>query len=120
MSVLPEKLYELSGNQNALFNTYLQLGAMREDGHGFLLDNAYKLLFIPDLLINFLTGKTISEYTISSVSQLYDFKKDDWCQEILDSYDIAHVVFLPFRFMGNRLTAASSGGNTRPPDQPPD
>ena len=70
-----EKLYELSGNQNALFNTYLQLGAMREDGHGFLLDNAYKLLFIPDLLINFLTGKTISEYTISSVSQLYDFKQ---------------------------------------------
>ena len=88
-----EKLYELSGNQNALFNTYLQLGAMREDGHGFLLDNAYKLLFIPDLLINFLTGKTISEYTISSVSQLYDFKKDDWCQEILDSYDIPRELF---------------------------
>lgn len=88
-----ERLYALSGNQNALFNTYMQLAAMCEDGHDYILRNAHKLLFIPDLLINFLTGKTISEYTISSVSQLYDFKKDDWCQEILDSYDIPRSLF---------------------------
>lgn len=88
-----EQLYSLSGNQNALFNTYMQLAAMCEDGHGYILKNAYKLLFIPDLLINFLTGKTISEYTLSSVSQLYDFKKDDWCQEILDSYSIPRSLF---------------------------
>ncbi len=68
-----EQLYNLSGNQNALFNTLMQLAAMREEGHGFILDNAYKMLFIPDLLIYFLTGKTISEYIISSVSQMYDF-----------------------------------------------
>lgn len=88
-----EQLYELSGNQNALFNTLMQLAAMREDGHGFLLDNAHKLLFIPDLLIHFLTGKTISEYTISSVSQMFDFKKEDWCQEILDAYHIPRELF---------------------------
>lgn len=88
-----EQLYSLSGNQNALFNTLMQLAAMREDGHGFILDHAYKLLFIPDLLIYFLTGKTISEYTISSVSQMYDFKKEDWCQEILDTYNIPRRLF---------------------------
>lgn len=88
-----EELYRLSGNQNALFNTYMQLAAMCEDGHDYILKNAYKMLFIPDLLINFLTGKTISEYTLSSVSQLYDFKKDDWCQEILDSYSIPRSLF---------------------------
>ncbi len=88
-----EQLYNLSGNQNALFNTLMQLAAMREEGHGFILDNAYKMLFIPDLLIYFLTGKTISEYTISSVSQMYDFKKDDWCQEILDTYNIPRRIF---------------------------
>lgn len=88
-----EELYQLSGNQNALFNTYMQLAAMREDGHGYLLDNAYKLLFIPDLLIYFLTGKTISEYTISSVSQMYDFQADDWSSKILDSYQIPRELF---------------------------
>lgn len=88
-----ERLYELSGNQNALFNTYMQIAAMYEDGHDYLLKHAYKMLFIPDLLINFLTGKTISEYTISSVSQMYDFDKDDWCQEILDSYCIPREIF---------------------------
>ena len=81
------------GNQNALFNTLMQLAAMREDGHGFILDNAYKMLFIPDLLIYFLTGRAISEYTLSSVSQMYDFHKDDWCQEILDTYNIPRRLF---------------------------
>lgn len=88
-----QELYRLSGNQNALFNTLMQLASMREDNHGFLLDNAYKLLFIPDLLINFLTGKTISEYTLSSVSQMFDFEKDDWCQKILDTYQIPRTLF---------------------------
>ena len=88
-----EQLYSLSGNQNALFNTLMQLAAMREDGHGFILDNAYKMLFIPDLLIYFLTGRAISEYTLSSVSQMYDFHKDDWCQEILDTYNIPRRLF---------------------------
>ena len=88
-----ERLYSLSGNQNALFNTFMQLAAMREDGHGFLLDHAYKLLFIPDLLIYYLTGKTINEYTMASVSQMYDFRQDDWCQEILDTYHIPRDLF---------------------------
>lgn len=88
-----ERLYRLSGNQNALFNTLMQLAAMREDGHGYIIDNAYKMLFIPDLLIHFLTGKVISEYTLSSVSQMYDFSKDDWCREILDTYHIPGSIF---------------------------
>ena len=50
-----KQLYNLSGNQNALFNTYMQLAAMCEDGHRYILENAHKLLFIPDLLFIFLT-----------------------------------------------------------------
>lgn len=92
-TISKERLYALSGNQNALFNTFMQLAAMQEDGHGFLLDHADKLLFIPDLLLYYLTGKTITEYTLASVSQMYDFRKDDWCQEILDSYHIPRRLF---------------------------
>ena len=90
-----EKLYRCSGNQNALFNTFMQLAAIREEGNGHLIDGAYKLLFIPDLLTFSMTGKMVSEYTISSVSQLYDFTADDWCQDILDTYNIPRKLFAP-------------------------
>jgi rhamnulokinase len=86
--ISPETLYSLTGNQNALFNTLMQLSAMRQAGQGHILDNSYKMLFTPDLLINFLTGEFVSEYTISSVSQLYNFKDQNWCDIILDTFQI--------------------------------
>jgi rhamnulokinase len=83
-----ERLYALTGNQVAPFNTLMQLAAMREAGQGHLLDNAHKLLFTPDLLIHFMTGVEASEYTISSVSQMYDPGREDWSEEILNAYGI--------------------------------
>ena len=88
-----EKLYSLSGNQLALFNTYMQLGAICEEGNRFLLDQARRLLFIPDFLIYLLTGEEISEYTISSVSQMFDFSAGGWSDEILSSYQIPRSLF---------------------------
>lgn len=84
----PERLYVITGNQVAPFNTLMQLAAMREAGQGHVLDNAHKLLFTPDLLIHFMTGEAVAEYTIASVSQMFDFGKDDWSDEILEAFDI--------------------------------
>ncbi|HBE79042.1 MAG TPA: rhamnulokinase [Firmicutes bacterium] len=89
----PERLYSLSGNQIALFNTLMQLAAMQESGQGYILKNAHKMLFAPDLLINFLTGETASEYTIASVSQMFDFSKNTWNDEIIRAYDIPPNIF---------------------------
>jgi rhamnulokinase len=83
-----ERLYAITGNQAAPFNTLMQLAAMREAGQGFLLENAHRLLFTPDLLIHFMTGEMVSEYTIASVSQMYDFARRDWSDEILRAFDI--------------------------------
>lgn len=88
-----EKLYQLSGNQNALFNTFMQLASLREGGSGFLIDQAHRLLFVPDLLLYYLTGREVAEYTFASVSQLYDFRRDDWCDEILSAYQIPRSLF---------------------------
>src|SRR5208282_6067536 len=68
----PERLYALSGNQIAPFNTLMQLAAMREAGQGYILDNARLMLFTPDLLIHFMTGEAATEYTMASVSQMFD------------------------------------------------
>ncbi|MFZ4618486.1 MAG: rhamnulokinase [Rectinemataceae bacterium] len=80
------RLYEITGNQRAPFNTLMQLAAMREAGQGHILDNAYKMLFTPDLLVHFLSGEAATEYTMASVSQLHDICAGGWSPEILAAF----------------------------------
>jgi len=96
-----QSLYMRTGNQIAPFNTLMQLAAMRACGQGFLLDNAYKLLFVPDLLIRFLTGAFVSEYTVSSVSQMYSFEQHGFDPEILDAFRIRRDLFAPIAESGS-------------------
>jgi sugar (pentulose or hexulose) kinase len=89
----PRALYELTGNQNAQFNTLMQLGAMQAAGQGWVLENAHKLLFVPDLFVYFLTGQITAEYTVSSVSQLYSYTDNDFSREILEAFNIRRDLF---------------------------
>lgn len=91
----PETLYEKTGNQTALFNTYMQLASMRIEGEGDLLDSADKLVFVPDYLISLLTGKAECEYTLASVSQMYDIRKKAFDRDILDAFGIREDLFPP-------------------------
>ncbi len=90
----PEDLYRINGNQNAPFNTLMQLGAMILQNQDYLLKNN-TLVFLPDLLIYFLSGKIFTEYTLASVSQMYDYSIKDWSQDILDKYGIPRNTFAP-------------------------
>lgn len=105
--ITKKQLYNLSGNQIAVFNSFMQLASMAEEGQDYMFHKAYKLLFIPDLLIYFLTGKAIAEYTLASVSQLYSFADRDWCQEILNTYHISKNLF------GNLVNPGTLIGNTQ-------
>lgn len=89
----PKRLYSLTGNQNANFNTLMQLAAMKKADQGYLMEHGNKMLFTPDLLIHFLTGEVVSEYTISSVSQMYSLQDGGWCAEILNAYQIPREMF---------------------------
>ena len=91
----PRCLYELTGNQSALFNTLMQLGAMQAAGQGWLLEKAHRLLFVPDLLACFLTGETAAEYTISSVSQLYSYAEQEFSTEVLEAFNLNRALFGP-------------------------
>lgn len=90
-----EELHRLTGNQNALFNTVIQLAAMRIQGDGFLLDECDVLLHIPDLLCYMLTGEKKSEYTISSVTQMFDYLSNTWHEGILKRFGIPSRIFAP-------------------------
>lgn len=98
-----EKLYKATGNQNALFNTLLQLDAMKCEGQEWLLDQCYHALFLSDLLIYFLTGRLVTEYTTASVSQLYDMQKGDWSDTIYSAYGLRKSLFPPVVMPGINL-----------------
>ena len=68
--IIPEfELFKLTGMQNTSFNSVFQLYALAK-GCPDMVNKAKKLLFVPDLFNQFLTGKTLTEYSIAGSSQL--------------------------------------------------
>jgi rhamnulokinase len=76
-----ERIYELTGIQFMPINSLFQLYAsVREKSP--LLEVAHDLLFIPDLLSYFLTGRKGTEFTIATTSQMYDPRRGGWAPEL--------------------------------------
>ncbi|MBO6140465.1 MAG: rhamnulokinase [Ruminococcus sp.] len=86
------ELYLKTGNQLMEINTAFQLLALKEKKPG-LLKRARRLLFMPDLLAYFLTGKEVSEYSIASTSQLFDQAKGDWNYDVIDAFGFDRGLF---------------------------
>lgn len=92
--VSPEEVYRVTGIQASDFNTINQLAAeKRADAE--ILDRAERMLFIPDLLNYFLTGKMATEYTIASTGMLLDAAKRDFAFELTDKLGIKRSLFSP-------------------------
>jgi rhamnulokinase len=104
----PKCRHMLSGNQIAPSNTLMHLASMIQAGQGCLLEKAEHLLFVPDLLAYFLTGKAVSEYTVSSVSEMFDFEKHGWNTRIVDAYQI------PKYILGDIVNPGTSIGGLKP------
>ncbi|MCK4922156.1 MAG: rhamnulokinase [Bacteroidales bacterium] len=88
-----EKIYNLTGIAIQTYNSVYQLHALKRNVD-FAINNASKLLFIPDLLNYFLTGEKKSEFTFATTSQLYNPKKGTWDTEILKAVDVP-VTLMP-------------------------
>ena len=87
-----EKLYDLTGIQVMDFNSLYQLLALQRDNPE-LLGIAKDMLFVPDLLNYFLTGKKQTEYTIASTSQLLDARSRNWSSEIIEKFGLPKHIF---------------------------
>ena len=106
-AIIPdEELFARTGIAFNSFNTLYQLYAMKEEGDP-ALESAQDLLFLPDLLAYFLTGKKGTEYTIASTSQLLNPFTRDWDRELMEKLGIpAHIfgeVKLPGTVRGTLL-----------------
>ena len=92
LTLIPrERIFELTGNQFLPFNSVYQLYAfIRNDGS--LPKGASKLLFIPDLFNNLLTGYSKTEFTYATTSQLYNPRRDCWEDELFKVLKISKSI----------------------------
>ena len=85
-------VYEKTGIQFMNFNSLFQLYAMGK-ADNVALENAEKILFIPDALIYMLTGKAICEYTVASTSQMLNPATGDLDIELVESLGLRRCQF---------------------------
>ena len=87
-----EEVYSRTGIQFMDFNSLFQLETMKRNGCQ-ALEQADKVLFIPDALTYMLTGRAVCEYTVASTSQMLNPVTGDLDEEILKSLGIPRERF---------------------------
>ena len=103
LSIIPkEEIYNETGIQFMQINTLVQLYSDLKL-RPWILENAESLLFIPDLLNFFLTGKKYNEYTIASTSQMYNPKKEEWANIIIEKLKLPSNIMQNIIYPGNEI-----------------
>ncbi|MBK8946885.1 MAG: rhamnulokinase [Ignavibacteriae bacterium] len=101
--LMPKKnIYNLTGIQFMQINSAFQLLSMVKS-KSEILQNADKLLFMPDLFNFLLTGEKKSEYTISSTSQLLNAKSRKWENKIFNGLKIPKKNMCEIVFPGTKI-----------------
>lgn len=101
-----EEIYKETGIQFMHCNTLVQLYSDLKS-RPWILENAKSLLFIPDLLNFYLTGKKYSENTIASTSQFYNPVEEKWASNLLKKlklplHILQHIIY-PCHEIGDLL-----------------
>ncbi|WP_034388934.1 rhamnulokinase family protein [Deinococcus sp. YIM 77859] len=87
-----ETIYDTTGIQFLPFNTAYQLAAHERQAPG-LLGRARRLLLLPDLLHFWLSGRSVTERTNASTTQLYDPRRDEWAWPLLRAFALPAGLF---------------------------
>ncbi len=88
------EIYAQTGIQFMQINTLYQLFAVAR-ANPWILDNAERLLMMPDLFNFWLTGVKSNEFTIATTSQMYNPVEGGWATDLVEKFGI------PGRILGN-------------------
>lgn len=97
-----EHIYQHTGIQFMQFNSIFQLLAYVLEKSP-LLKAAETLLFVPDLLNFLFCGEKVSEYSITSTSQLYDPLKKEWATAIFNHLQLPYEIMPQIIATGTEL-----------------
>jgi rhamnulokinase len=91
--ILPEsEVFAQTGVKTNFYNTSLHLLAEARKGSP-ALQQASRLLFVPDILAYWLTGKQAVERTVASTSQLVDARTGDWAWGVIRALGLPERIF---------------------------
>jgi rhamnulokinase len=91
--LMPEvEIYRHTGIKTNFYNSSLHLLAEAHKKNP-AIDSAETLLFIPDLLAYWLTGRRAVERSIASTSQLVDPTTDNWAWPVIDALGLPRKMF---------------------------
>ena len=97
-----DSLYARIGGSFSGTCTASILKGMREIGHK-PLDQAERLLVMPDLMAYLFTGGTVNEATIATTSRLMDIGKREWDYELIEDLGIPGKIFGPLSEAGSTV-----------------
>lgn len=95
-----EEIYRTTGLQLTKLNSLYHLVEMVRSNSP-ALKNAKTFLMLPDLMNYWLTGRTISEYTIASTSHLLNARTKDWALDMIEKMGIPSHIFPEIMKAGN-------------------
>lgn len=98
------EIYGVTGIQSLNFNSIYQMAADLRD-RPWIVENADKLLFMPDLLGYMLTGEKKTEYTIASTGAVLDAEKRDYATDLLRTFGISENLLCDVVAPGTELGA---------------
>lgn len=101
-SIPKETIFEKTGIQFQNFNTLYQL--VSDDA----AKDAASILLLPDLLNFLLTGKSVTEYTNATTTQLVNAKSGEWDEEIIAKAGIERSLLQPIIPAGTELGVVRS------------
>ncbi len=99
-----KNLYNRTGTQFMQFNTIYQLYSIAKN-RPELFERTDKLLFMPDLLSYFLTGKKVAEFSMASTTQMLNSKTGDW------DFDLLNELGIPTDILEKVVDSATVIGN---------
>jgi rhamnulokinase len=92
-AILPEaEVFAQTGIKTNFYNSSLHLLA-ESRRNSPALQHAERLLFVPDLLAYWLTGRQAVERTIASTSQLVDARTGDWAHGVIQALGLPERLF---------------------------
>lgn len=100
--VAEKELYGRTGIQKQIFNTIYQLMALKIKNPDEL-QQASKLLMIPDYFHFLLTGKAVTEYTNATTTQLVNARTKEWDEELIRKLGYPISIFQQIRMPGTEL-----------------
>jgi rhamnulokinase len=99
------EIFARTGIQFLVFNTLFQLFAHAQSG---IPARAAKMLLIPDLINFLLTGRTVTEYSNATTTQMIDAETGAW------DYSLIERLGLPARLLAEIVPAGADLGPLRP------